>query len=126
MTEEDARAEAREQVEKGDFVSAIAERIGSSAGVKAVFGEPVESEGVTVIPVAKVRWGAGGGGGGEGADEGFGGGGGAAAAPHGFIELRGGEARYRRVRRPMRTLLLALGAALLCAAAGALIQQCDR
>lgn len=125
MTEEEARAEAREDVEESDFVAAIMERIGSSAGVTAVFGEPVESEGVTVIPVARVRWGGGGGGGGEGADEGYGGGGGAMAAPHGFIELRGGEARYRRVRSPVRTLLLLLGVAALGAAVAAAIKQRD-
>jgi len=36
MSEEDARAEAREQVESGGFVSAVAERIGSAAGVARV------------------------------------------------------------------------------------------
>lgn len=126
MTEEEARAEARDQVEDGDFVSAIMERIGSSASVNAVFGEAVEREGVTVIPVARVRWGGGGGGGGEGADEGYGGGGGASAAPHGYIELKGGEARYRRVRPPRRALLLALVVALAGLAVVALLKQLEQ
>jgi uncharacterized spore protein YtfJ len=125
MTEEEARAEARARVEDGDFVSAILERIGSGAGVKAVFGEAVEGEGVTVIPVARVRWGGGGGGGGEGADEGFGGGGGAMAAPHGFIELSGGEARYRRVRSPARVPLLALCVALAGVAVAVLLKRLE-
>ena len=29
--------------------------------MKAVFGEPIERDGITVIPVARVRWGFGGG-----------------------------------------------------------------
>ena len=35
MSEDEARAEAREQVESGGFVSAVAERIGLAAGVAA-------------------------------------------------------------------------------------------
>jgi uncharacterized spore protein YtfJ len=31
--------------------------VGSSAAVKAVFGEPVHATGTTVIPVAKVAYG---------------------------------------------------------------------
>ena len=43
------------------FVERIADRIGAHAEVKAVFGDPIERDGITVIPVAKVRWGFGGG-----------------------------------------------------------------
>lgn len=43
------------------FVERMAERVGGTASVRAVFGEPVERAGVTIIPVAKVRWGFGGG-----------------------------------------------------------------
>ena len=102
MSEDQARAEARESVEKGDFVSQLADRVGSAAGAKAVFGDPVERDGVTVIPVARVSWGFGGGGGGEGEDEGHGGGGGASARAQGFIEIADGGARYRPIRRPLR------------------------
>lgn len=111
MSEQRARDEARESIEKGDFISGLAERIGSAAGVNAVFGEPVEREGVTVIPVARVSWGFGGGG---GEDEGHGGGGGASANAQGFIEIEGGHARYRPIRSPLRsgaTLLTGLFAA---------------
>ncbi len=110
MSEERARSEARETIEKGGFVSGLAERIGSAAGVKAVFGEPVERDGATVIPVAKVSWAFGGGGGGEGEDEGHGGGGGAIAGPHGFIEIEGGRARYRPIRSPIRSGLTVMAA----------------
>lgn len=102
MSEDQARAEARESIERGGFISELADRIGSAAGAKAVFGDPVERDGVTVIPVAKVSWGFGGGGGGEGKDEGHGGGGGASAGPQGFIEIEGGRARYRPIRNPLR------------------------
>ncbi len=124
MSEDEARAEAREQVESG-FVSAVAERIGSAAGVAAVFGDPVERDGVTVIPVARAMWGAGGGGG-ESDEEGYGAGGGAMAAPHGFIEIGGGKVHYRRIGRPLPRALMLLGAALAGAGAAVLVQSRER
>src|SRR5829696_4917048 len=44
-----------------DFLGRLAERVGAQANVKAVFGEPIERDGLVVVPVAKVRWGFGGG-----------------------------------------------------------------
>jgi hypothetical protein len=38
------------------FVERMAERIGAKASVRAVFGEPIERDGITVVPVARVRW----------------------------------------------------------------------
>jgi uncharacterized spore protein YtfJ len=43
------------------FVERIAERVGAKANVRAVFGDPIERDGITVIPVARIRWGFGGG-----------------------------------------------------------------
>ena len=43
------------------FVERIAERVGAKASVRAVFGDPIERGEITVIPVARVRWGFGGG-----------------------------------------------------------------
>jgi uncharacterized spore protein YtfJ len=90
-----------------DFVSALASRIGMRASASAVFGDAVTRDDVTVIPVAKVRWGFGGGSG-RGADsdengdpntgEGSGGGGGVMASPLGYIEIRDGEAVFRRIK----------------------------
>lgn len=48
------------------LVERLADRLGSSAHATAVFGGPIERDGVTVIPVAKARWGFGGGDGGPG------------------------------------------------------------
>ncbi len=78
----------------------LAERLGMSASAKTVFAEPVERKGVTVIPVAKVRYGFGGGGGGDEEGQGNGGGGMVQALPLGYIEIRDGETSFRRLRNP--------------------------
>src|SRR3989304_2693696 len=85
----------------------LADRVGLRANARAVFGDPVERDGVTVIPVAKVRYGFGGGGGGgmsgkslDDMDEspemgeGGGGGGGMMASPVGYIEITKNGARF--------------------------------
>ena len=60
--------------------------------VRRVYGEPIEQEGLTVIPAAVVR----GGGGGGGDSEGNGGGGfGVAARPVGAYVIRDGEVLWR-------------------------------
>jgi len=91
-----------------DLAQALADRVGLKAGAHAVFGQPVEREGITVIPVAKVRWGFGGGGGRgieEGDEsgeigEGSGGGGGVMASPLGFIQISDGRAEFKRTHDP--------------------------
>ena len=79
-----------------DVLQQIGESLGSSATVKAVFGEPVHAAGRTVIPVAKVAYGFGGGfGTGHGKaesdkgrhGEGGGGGGAVRAYPAGALEI---------------------------------------
>lgn len=84
------------------LAAALADKVGNRAGVQAIFGEPVERDGVTVIPVGRLRWGFGGGGGtggppGETPGEGSGGGGGVTVSPVGYIEISGGTATFRRV-----------------------------
>jgi uncharacterized spore protein YtfJ len=53
--------------EQSQLVNELLERVGETVGKRAqasaVFGEPVQREGVTVIPVARARFGFGGGGG---------------------------------------------------------------
>jgi hypothetical protein len=41
----------------------LAEMVGAKARVNTVFGDPIRQGDLTVVPVAKVRWGFGGGGG---------------------------------------------------------------
>ena len=70
-----------------------------AAHVRRVFGEPVEREGVLVIPAAVVRGGAGGGTGkgsqGDGGGEGEGGGYGFVARPLGVFVLRDDQVEWR-------------------------------
>src|SRR4029453_15935495 len=58
---------AMETQERTQLVNDLLERVGQTVGERAhvstIFGEAVEREGVTVIPVAKARFGLGGGGG---------------------------------------------------------------
>jgi uncharacterized spore protein YtfJ len=60
--------------------------------VRRVFGDPIQADGITIIPVAKVR---GGGGGGGRASEQGGVGYGLSARPAGVYVVRNGDARWR-------------------------------
>ena len=44
-----------------EFFQSIIERLHGAASVKAVYGDPIEAQGKTLIPVAKVAYGFGGG-----------------------------------------------------------------
>ncbi len=98
-----------------ELLQRLGRTVGDRATVSTVFGEPVERDGVTVIPVAKARFGFGGGGGAGDGDvqgSGAGGGGGAAVRPVGYLELTGGETRFRRITSPSDALVLAAAASL--------------
>jgi uncharacterized spore protein YtfJ len=85
--------------------------------VKRVYGDPVQSDGVTVVPAAAVRGGAGGGG--EGGPEGGGGGGfGIVARPVGAYVIREGSVRWRPAVDLNRVLLLAAALVFLLARRG--------
>jgi len=86
-----------------DILQQIGESLGSSASVKSVFGDPIQANGKTVIPVAKVAYGFGGGfGTGHGKaeteggrhGEGGGGGGGVRAFPAGALEITESGTRF--------------------------------
>lgn len=99
------------------FLERMADQLQLHASAKQVYGEPVERDGTTIIPVAKVQWGFGGGGLGRGPAERGGGGGGARAYPTGYIELRGGKAEFRPIEDPTAVIIasaagLALGVIL--------------
>jgi uncharacterized spore protein YtfJ len=131
---ETAMADARRAGEGGPidgFVARMADHIGAHATVKAVFGDPIERDGITVIPVAKVRWGFGGGAGGPlvggagtgGAENGAssaaaaiatgsGGGGAVTADPVGWLEIGPDGAEFKPIvpAMPSPGFLLAAGA----------------
>lgn len=108
-TEEAVREQVQAEV-SDDKIARLAERLGATAAASAVFGTPVEQEGVTVIPVARARWGIGGGSGkGKGGeDKGSGVGGGANTTPVGFIELKAEGVEYRRINDPLRYIVALL------------------
>jgi uncharacterized spore protein YtfJ len=107
--------------DRSQMVNELLERIGQTVGQRAqagtIFGEAVEREGVTVIPVAKARFGFGGGGGagsrgGDDQGSGGGGGGGAIVSPIGYIELRDGASRFKRISTPRDLLALVASASI--------------
>ena len=107
-TPDDVKREAEAEADD-DVVGRLAGLLGGEATAKAVFGSPVERDGVTVIPLAKVRIGASRGPGLPGGRRRPPAAAGARSTPVGYIEIRGGKAEYRRIHDPLR---LMLGAAL--------------
>jgi uncharacterized spore protein YtfJ len=91
-------------------------------GARRVFGEPVERDGVTVIPAATVIGGGGGGAGGgpareaeasdQQAETGFGAGFGGVMWPAGAFEIRDGRVTWRPAIDLTRVLMLALTLAI--------------
>jgi uncharacterized spore protein YtfJ len=100
------------------LLSKLAERVGARTTASAVFGSPVEREGITVVPVAVARFGFGGGAGsdpgkgGDGNGSGAGAGAGGAVAAAGYIEIRDGRSRFVPVIHPARMFALTLAAIL--------------
>lgn len=88
------------------FLAGLAERLGAAARAATIFGEPVERDGITVIPVAKARWGFGGGSGRRSDETGAGGGGAAQVNPVGYIEIRNGVATFCRINTVSLPLVL--------------------
>jgi uncharacterized spore protein YtfJ len=77
--------------------------------VTRVYGEPIEADGVTVVPAAAVR---GGGGGGGDADGDGGGGFGVMAKPVGAYVIRGNQVSWVPAVDVTRVLLIGLAALL--------------
>ena len=93
----------------------LGQQLSTSATVQTVYSTPVERQGITVIPVARVRYGFGGGGGGgtqagESAGSGLGAGAGVSLTPVGYIELRDGRSRFRPIRSSVVPLVAVSGA----------------
>jgi len=75
-----------------NLVLKLAENAGS-IGVKTAYGDPIQVEGITLVPVALVQYGFGGGDAGESAG-GAGGGGGGISIPIGAYVKTGGTVRF--------------------------------
>jgi len=92
----------------------VVERIGGHAGAKAAFGDPVEKNGRTVIPVAQSIIGTGGGAG-ESEETGYGSGagGGALTRPLGYIEVTDSQTTFVPLRQPYQDPLVVLAYSLL-------------
>lgn len=111
-----ARAAATEPIDR--ILDRLGERIGARATVRAVFGEPVVRGDVTIIPVARVRWGYGGGSGmgpmrsdstnGETMGSGSGAGGGVMTDPMGYVEVQPERAAYVPLSSPYLNPLVIL------------------
>jgi uncharacterized spore protein YtfJ len=97
MDVDEAKADAEERFGPG-IGEMIAEKLGASARADVVYGEPVERDGVTVIPVARIKTRFGFGFGLDSRKDGRGGGGGGAVHtdPVGYIEIADGKTRFRR------------------------------
>ena len=89
---------AHDRAPEPSVVERIAERV-TPTSTRVVFSEPVSREGVTVIGVAKARWGFGGGGGRNNMGRRRIGGG-ASATPLGFISIKDGDAKFVRIKKP--------------------------
>lgn len=96
---------------ESSFIVRLAHELGIAANAKHIYGEPVERDGVTVIPVAKIGYGFGGGGGKKEKEEGMGGAGGLGMMPVGYIEIKNGETRFRATRDPLVLVPAILAAA---------------
>jgi uncharacterized spore protein YtfJ len=104
------QVDQKSKKEKASFVERVAEKMGFYAHAKTVYAEAVEHDGVTVIPVAKVRWGFGGGTGKKKGKSGKGGGGGLKASPLGYIEIKDGQTEFKPIRDPAALVpLVAVG-----------------
>ena len=97
-------------------LGALSDRLQAGASVRNVYGDPVELDGRTVIPVARISYGFGAGGrasGGKGGGSepgGSGGGAGLSARPLGVLEIAAGRTRFIPIVDPARLgVSLAIG-----------------
>jgi uncharacterized spore protein YtfJ len=103
------------QIPALSLLERLGQQLTSAATAQAVYGTPVERDGITVIPVARARYGFGGGGGGgtheqEATGSGAGAGAGVSLTPVGYIELREGRSRFRPIRSSVVPLVAVSGA----------------
>ena len=110
-----------------DRLATVLEPLHGSASVTSVYGDPIEANGRTIVPVAKIAYGFGGGYGSNPENspddqptrdnEGVGFGGGVSAKPVGVVEITDDETRFvRPTSTPRRVAVL-----LACLLAGYLL-----
>lgn len=115
-----ARTAAAEPIDR--IIDRLGERIGVRATVRTVFGEPVARGDMTIIPVARVRWGYGGGSGtgpvrsdgtnGETIGSGSGAGGGLMTDPMGYVAVHPDAAEYVPLSSPYLNPLVILASGI--------------
>jgi uncharacterized spore protein YtfJ len=95
------------------LIQSLRDTFANHSGVKTLFGDPVEAQGKTVIPVGQVSYGFGAGSGSRSGDQstGGGGGGGLKAAPIGVVEITPQSTRFIPIT-PARKLVGAAAAGL--------------
>ena len=93
------------------LINELAERLERGGRAAAVFGQPVERERVTVVPVARARWMVGGGTGQDRSEQesGAGGGGAVDVKPVGYIEIKDDQTRFRWICTPTGVMKAVLG-----------------
>ena len=101
------------QASHDDVVDELLRRLGADVRAETVFGDPVEHEGVQVIPVARASWGMGTGRTGDKRGSSRGLGAGMRVSPVGYIELTENGARFRPIRSWWVEFTYVLGAGFL-------------
>jgi uncharacterized spore protein YtfJ len=102
-----------------EILTSLSDRFATTAKVQTVFGDPIEAHSRTIIPVARVKYGAGAGGGGEnksGTEDavgGAGGGGGVVVTPIGVLEVTETGTRFIRFFDPKMAARLVAGGVVL-------------
>jgi uncharacterized spore protein YtfJ len=98
-------------------------RAQDSVTVRKVYGDPIEKDGITVIPAAREMGGGGGGtGGGEQGQQGEGGGWGMNAKPAGAFIIRDGQITWRPAV-DANTLIVAVAAVLVAGLLGRALRR---
>jgi uncharacterized spore protein YtfJ len=133
MTVPEITSQAQQQAEASvagyaaEVLERLADKLGGKASVSAVFGEPVERDGITIIPVATIGFGFGAGVGRGKKDaeiaQGGGGGGGASAAPVGYIEIKDGSAVFKPIRDPLVDVVVPLASLIAGYAAPRMVRR---
>lgn len=110
-----------------DILDNLANMLGQNATIKKVYGDPIETKGKTIIPVAQVSFGLGGGQGNnkrgraasdtgdqdnneknENAGSGYGGGGGVSIKPRGVYEITEQDSRFIPINQSKQLLAAGL------------------